>query len=213
MGIIDPNRYDHLKPIFYEALLVRTTPTDDRTAKICAIKAHLAYRSYSQDEIEATRVYIILFVEEVESGEIDPSKPPSPLPPTSCQQDLFSSLDDEREETERALIDQLIAATKLYDSSDAIKQLFDFTIRLREFAPFNAMLLHIQKPGLTYAASARDWLRRFGRAPKQGARPLLILRTMGPVDFVFDILDTEGRDVPPNAFAFPTPLVLALMRS
>ena len=27
---------------------------------------------------------------------------------------------------------------------------------------------------------------------------------MGPVDFVFDILDTEGRDVPDDAFAFPT---------
>ena len=27
---------------------------------------------------------------------------------------------------------------------------------------------------------------------------------MGPVDFVFDILDTEGRELPDNAFAFPT---------
>lgn len=30
-----------------------------------------------------------------------------------------------------------------------------------------------------------------------------ILRTKGPVDIVFDILDTEGRDVPVDAFAFP----------
>lgn len=42
------------------------------------------------------------------------------------------------------------------------------------------------------------------RIPKRGARPLLVLRAMGPVDFVFDILDTEGRDVPKDAFAFPT---------
>ena len=106
--------------------------------------------------------------------------------------------------TERALIDQLIAATRLYDSSEEIRELFEFTIRLREFAPFNAMLLHIQKPGLSHAATARDWMKRFGRAPKEDARPLLILRAMGPIDFVFDILDTEGRDVPPEAFAFPT---------
>ena len=66
------------------------------------------------------------------------------------------------------------------------------------------MLLHIQKPGLTHAATARDWWKRFGRAPKRGARPLLILRTVGPVDFVFDIQDTEGREVPVDAFAFPT---------
>jgi hypothetical protein len=107
-------------------------------------------------------------------------------------------------ETERALIDQLIAATQLYNTSDAIKELFTFTQNLREFAPFNAMLLHIQKPGLTHAATARDWHNRFARAPKEGARPLLVLRTKGPVDFVFDIQDTDGRDVPEDAFAFPT---------
>ena len=105
---------------------------------------------------------------------------------------------------ERALIEQLIAATRLYDSSEAVQELFDFMIKLREFAPFNAMLLHIQKPGLTHAAPARDWWSRFRRAPKTGARPLLILRVMGPVDFVFDIQDTEGDELPEGAFAFPT---------
>ncbi len=106
--------------------------------------------------------------------------------------------------TERALIDQLIAATRLYNTSEAIQELVEFTIRFRAFAPFNAMLLHIQKPGLTHAATARDWMKRFGRAPKTGARPMVVLRTMGPVDFVFDIQDTEGREVPVDAFAFPT---------
>lgn len=105
---------------------------------------------------------------------------------------------------ERPLIEQLIAATRLYDSSQAIEELMAFTIRLREFAPFNAMLLHIQKPGLTHAATAHDWWHRFGRVPKPGARPLLILRMMGPVDFVFDLQDTEGQDLPVDAFAFPT---------
>ena len=27
---------------------------------------------------------------------------------------------------------------------------------------------------------------------------------MGPVDFVFDVLDTEGRELPDQAFTFPT---------
>jgi hypothetical protein len=107
-------------------------------------------------------------------------------------------------ERDRALIEQLIAATGLYDSSDAVKDLMAFAVRLRAFAPFNGMLLHIQKPGLTHAASAGDWYKRFGRVPKEGARPLLILRTMGPVDFVFDILDTEGDELPQSAFSFPT---------
>ena len=119
------------------------------------------------------------------------------------QDNLFGAPGEEGSQ-ERALIDQLIAATKLYDSSEAVQELLEFTIRLRELAPFNAMLLHIQKPGLTHAATAYDWWHRFGRVPKKGTRPLLILKTRGPVDFVFDILDTEGRGIPVDAFAFPT---------
>jgi len=34
-------------------------------------------------------------------------------------------------------------------------ELLNFVIRLRNFAPFNAMLLQVQKPGLRFAASAR----------------------------------------------------------
>ena len=119
------------------------------------------------------------------------------------QDNLFVASEDEQPR-ERALIEQLIAATKLYDSSEAIHELFAFTIRLREFAPFNAMLLHIQKPGLTHAATAHDWWHRFARVPKKGARPLLVLRMKGPVDFVFDVQDTEGRELPVDAFSFPT---------
>lgn len=112
--------------------------------------------------------------------------------------------DSDEEARDRALIEQLIAATRLYASSTAIKELLDFTVRLRAFAPFNAMLLHIQKPGLTHAATAADWRQRFGPVPKERARPLIVLRVMGSVDFVFDVLDTEGRDLPDQAFTFPT---------
>ena len=121
-----------------------------------------------------------------------------------AQKTLFDATTENGDEPDRALLEQLIAATKLYNRSEAIQDLFDFTIRLRAFAPFNAMLLHIQKPGLTHAATAHDWWTRFRRAPREGARPLLVLRAMGPVDFVFDILDTEGRELPDGAFVFPT---------
>jgi len=64
------------------------------------------------------------------------------------------------------------------------------------------MLLQIQKPGLTFAASAYDWWHRFGRKPKEDARPLIILWPFGPVALVYDILDTEGKDLPKDAMAF-----------
>lgn len=60
----------------------------------------------------------------------------------------------------------------------------------------------MQKPGLSYAASARDWRERFGRTPKEGARPLLILWPFSPVALVYDVLDTEGESLPENVAAF-----------
>lgn len=93
--------------------------------------------------------------------------------------------------------------TKLYTSSQSYRELLDFIVRLRNFAPFNAMLLQVQKPGLRFAATASDWSLRFGRKPKEGARPLLILWPFTPVVLVYDVLDTEGRDLPQDVQAFP----------
>ena len=79
------------------------------------------------------------------------------------QQDLFET------EAARSLLDQLLTDSRLYTNSKDYKDLLDFVIRLRNLAPFNAMLLQVQKLGLRFAASARDWRERFGRKPKGGA--------------------------------------------
>ena len=100
------------------------------------------------------------------------------------------------EKSTRSLLDHLLTESKLYKTGEAYKALLAFIVRMKNFAPFNAMLIHIQKPGIRFAASARDWADRFGRSPKQDARPLLILRPFGPVALVYDIADTEGRDLP-----------------
>jgi len=75
----------------------------------------------------------------------------------------------------RSLLDQLLEDSRLYTRSKDFKDLLDFIVKLRNFAPFNALLLQVQKPGLSHAASARDWRERFGRFPIDHARPLLIL--------------------------------------
>jgi len=100
------------------------------------------------------------------------------------------------EDLERSLLADLLASSKLYHTTEDYQALLDFVNRLRNFAPFNAMLLHIQKPGLTYAASAYDWATRFERSIKEDARPLLILWPFGPVAFVYDVQDTEGKPLP-----------------
>jgi hypothetical protein len=112
------------------------------------------------------------------------------------QQDLFET------EGVRSLLDQLLEDSKLYTKSKDFKELLDFVVKLRNFAPFNAMLLQAQKPGLSYAASARDWRERFGCHPKEGARPLIILWPFGPVAFVYDVLDIEGGRLPEDVASF-----------
>lgn len=102
----------------------------------------------------------------------------------------------------RSLLDQLLEDSRLYKSGADYKQLLDFVVRLRNFAPFNAMLLQIQKPGLMYAASARDWRERFGRLVDADARPLLILWPFGPVALVYDVKDTTGQDLPEDVSPF-----------
>jgi hypothetical protein len=110
------------------------------------------------------------------------------------QLDLFAQ--EQGAEVERSMLDELLQSSQLYHTSADYLKLLDFVSRLRNFAPFNAMLLQVQKPGLTYAASAWDWKTRFNRTIKEGARPLVILWPFAPVALVYDVLDTDGPDLP-----------------
>ena len=96
----------------------------------------------------------------------------------------------------RFLLDRLLVDSKMYTSGRSYRELLEFVARLPNFAPFNAMLLQVQKPGLSYAASAYEWLEIFRRHPKENARPLLILWPFGPIALVYDVLDTEGERLP-----------------
>jgi hypothetical protein len=102
----------------------------------------------------------------------------------------------------RALLDQLLTDARLYRTGKDYQNLLDFVGRLRNVAPFNAMLLQLQKPGLRFAASALDWHERFGRTISEGARPLLILWPFGPVATVYDVQDTEGKELPEDIHCF-----------
>ncbi len=103
----------------------------------------------------------------------------------------------------RAALDKIIEEARLYQTSKEYKELLKLVSTLRNLAPFNAMLLHVQKPGLTYAATAAEWRKRFNRFPKPDARPLLIMWPFGPVALVYDVLDTDGEALPPGVEMFP----------
>ena len=93
-------------------------------------------------------------------------------------------------------LDKLFEDVESYRSSTNYKDLLHFIRRFRKIAPYNAMLIHIQKPGSVYVASTSDWWYQFRRKPKQGAHPLVILRPFGPVAFVYELSDTEGEPFP-----------------
>lgn len=94
----------------------------------------------------------------------------------------------------RRMLDELVSRALAYRTSGELKALFAFARRFPHLAPFNAMLLHVQNPGIRYALRAPVWERKFRRRVKPGSRPYVILQTMGPVAFVFDVSDTEAID-------------------
>src|SRR4051812_41272211 len=96
-------------------------------------------------------------------------------------------------DTVRAL-DELIASALAYRSGPEFKALCDFIRRFPTFAPFNAMLLHVQNPNIRFAARAPVWTSKYRRRVTKGARPYVTLQTMGPVAFVYDVSNTELID-------------------
>jgi hypothetical protein len=109
---------------------------------------------------------------------------------------MLSHHNSPSEKQARSLLSQLLQDSRLYRGGQDYQEMLDFVVRLRNFAPFNAFLLHIQKPGLRFAACQLDWRKRFDRFIKEGARPLLILWPFAPVALVFDVEDTEGPPLP-----------------
>lgn len=94
----------------------------------------------------------------------------------------------------RQVLDELVSRALAYRTGKELRELVEFSRRFPHIAPFNAMLLHVQNPGIRYALRAEEWERKYRRQVKPTARPYVILWTMGPVAFVFDLSDTEPID-------------------
>jgi hypothetical protein len=88
-------------------------------------------------------------------------------------------------------LDQLFNLTIQYRSSKSYFDLLNFISKFRFYSPFNAFLIHTQKRGAVYVATAQRWYREYGHRIKPDAQPIVILQPMGPVMFVFDVADTE----------------------
>ena len=103
----------------------------------------------------------------------------------------------DRDAAKRAL-DDLFSIARRYRATEAYRELVYFVARFRFYSPFNALLVHVQKPGSTFVAPAHRWRGKYKREIVPGAQPIMILQPMGPVMFVFDVSQTEPtKDSPP----------------
>ena len=108
------------------------------------------------------------------------------------------------DESKLKALDQLFQQVGAYKSSNEYRMLIDVVRRFHYMAPYNAMLINVQKPGSRYVASAAQWKKDFQRAVIPGARPLVILHRFGPVRFVFELGDTAPL---PDSKPFPEDLL------
>ena len=94
--------------------------------------------------------------------------------------------------------DPLEVTRQLYRQAVSLKSprdlqpLLAFFTRFRRHSVFNTALIHVQRPAATLLASAVQWAR-LEREVTNGAPPVIVLAPFGPVQFLFDEIDTTGR--------------------
>jgi hypothetical protein len=93
-------------------------------------------------------------------------------------------------------IDTLFYKSQVYRSSESFQEMINFMGRFRNYAPYNNMLVRLQNPSCGFYATATDWEDRFDRFLKEDARPMIILAPMHPVMLVYDVDQTEGKELP-----------------
>ena len=87
-------------------------------------------------------------------------------------------------------VDELFTYVREFRQSERFRELLDFCAKFPSLAPYNALMVHIQKPGARFVLSAAAWFRRYNRVPLPNARPLVILWPFAPVQYWYDIGDT-----------------------
>lgn len=92
-------------------------------------------------------------------------------------------------------LDELFKRSAEYRNSSNFFELLKFINKFPLLSVFNAFLIHMQNNGVEIVMTERRW-QKYGRTVKRNARPLVILVPFGPVDFVYDIADTDGDQLP-----------------
>jgi len=111
---------------------------------------------------------------------------------------LFPDLEPDKEQRQGRppIIDEFLRDCIEFRSSQTFLDAMKFVGRFTYFAPFNALLIYLQRPTASFVASRSQWRRKLKREVLPDALPIVILVPMGPVSFVYDYADTKGRPIP-----------------
>lgn len=120
---------------------------------------------------------------------------------TPHQSDLFGAPSTARLTRLRTFAECASAIDRLFQDAlassgpDAFTEFIDFARRLSNLSVYNAMLVRLQRPGAAAVTTEKRWLAA-GRRVRPGALPIVVLRPFGPVSFLYEVSDTEGRPLP-----------------
>lgn len=99
-------------------------------------------------------------------------------------------------------VDALLRESAAYRSTEAFQEMVSFMANFRDYAPFNNMLVKLQRPSCSFFATQSDWRKRFGRVLTEDAKPMIILAPMHPVLLVYELDSTTGPPLPKSLEEF-----------
>lgn len=109
----------------------------------------------------------------------------------------------------RRSIDLLAVEAIRSGAASGVEDLLRQVARVPRRAMFNALLAILQMPHATVMLSAEDWDQRWGRRIVPGQRPLVLMFPFGPIEFVFDVTQTEPGEHARPLPVDPTPFAMA----
>ncbi len=107
------------------------------------------------------------------------------------QYDLFTGkVETKTDQGKIKALDELFELSAKYQKSSEFFKLLEFINKFPNLSPYNAFLVNMQDNGATVVLPAYRW-NKYYRMVKPLSRPFIILVPFGPVEFVYDIKDTE----------------------
>lgn len=100
----------------------------------------------------------------------------------------------ERLSDARRSVDSMLRYALASGTATSIGDLLDRVAAVQGRRLFNALLAVLQLPEATMVCTAADWEHKWRRLVRPGERPLVLLIPFGPVEFVFDISQTEATE-------------------